>query len=400
MRTAGIICECNPLHAGHQYLMEQARQAGAEGIVCVMSGCFTQRGEPAILPPRSRAEMLLQAGADVVLELPFPYSSAGAEWFATAAVSILDRLNVSTLWFGSECGDIQRLHRAARTASSEAFAWKYRERCAGGSRGTAAAYFDCLREQGELEDSFGPNDILGIAYLRALIRLKSRMEPLTVCRSGIGYREQTLREGQFPSAKALRRLLYSDGVAALSPWLPEEQLRVIQREITSGTAPARMELAERALLAALRLMPSEWLEKVPELTGGLGRRVRTAAYRAGSLSELYALSVTKKYPEARVRRGILFALTDVHPEDLRNEPAYAVLLAANRTGCLFLKEGRHSTSIPVVTSHAGIPQTPRAKRQASLTETAFALYTLCLPRPYPADAFLHCSSLIQKSETE
>lgn len=398
MRTAGIICECNPLHAGHQYLMEQARRAGAEGIVCVMSGCFTQRGEPAVLNPRSRAELLLSAGADAVLELPYPYSCAGAERFAAAGVRILDRLGVDTLWFGSECGDIGLLRRAARIASGEVFAQMYRERCAGGSRGTAAAYFDCLREQGGLGDRFSPNDILGIAYLRALARLHSRMEPFTVLRAGSGYHEETPREGEFPSATALRRLLFSGGADALSPWMPEEQLRVVRRELDAGSAPARMELAERALLASLRLMPPERLEQAPELTGGLGRRVRAAAHRAGSLAELLSLSVTKKYPEARVRRGILFALTGVRPEDIRSEPAYAVLLAANQTGCRFLKEARRSAAIPVVTAHAGIPQTPRAKRQEELTQTAFALYTLCLPSPHPSDAFLHCSSLIRKTE--
>ena len=80
MRIAGIICECNPLHRGHLYLMERARQDGADGVICVMSGCFTQRGDAAVFDPRTRAEMILtEGGADAVFELPFPYSAAGAE---------------------------------------------------------------------------------------------------------------------------------------------------------------------------------------------------------------------------------------------------------------------------------------------------------------------------------
>ncbi len=397
MRTAGIICECNPLHAGHRYLIDQVRQSGADAVVCVMSGCFTQRGEPAVLPPRCRAEMLLQAGADVVLELPFPYAAAGAEQFAEAGIRILSRLGVGALWFGSECGDVELLRRAAQVASGDDFARMYRERCTEGSRGTAAAYFDCLREQGGDEMRFYPNDILGIAYLRILERLHSHIRPVTVRRTGSGFHEEgEPQEGDFPSATALRRLMFHGGADALAPWMPQEQLKLVRREMANGTAPARLELAERALLGSLRLMPPERLEQTPELTGGLGRRVRAAAYRAGNLAELLAFSATKKYPESRIRRGILFALTGVRAEDLRSEPAYAVMLAANRTGCLLIGQNREYSGIPVVTAHARIPQTPRARRQDELTQAAFALYTLCLPAPHAADSFLHCSSLIQK----
>ena len=90
MRAVGIVCECNPIHDGHKYLIEQAKRDGAEAVICVMSGCFTQRGEAAVLDPQTRARMLIDGGADAVLELPFPFSSAGAEdavsFFAAVAV--------------------------------------------------------------------------------------------------------------------------------------------------------------------------------------------------------------------------------------------------------------------------------------------------------------------------
>ena len=92
MRSIGIVCECNPLHGGHQYLIQQARAAGADAVICVMSGCFTQRGEAAIADPYTRAHALILGGADAVVELPFPYSCAGAEFFASAGVEILNLL--------------------------------------------------------------------------------------------------------------------------------------------------------------------------------------------------------------------------------------------------------------------------------------------------------------------
>ena len=109
MRTAGIVCECNPFHAGHGYLFSAARASGVDAVIAVMSGCFTQRGEAAVADPISRARILLLGGADAVLELPYPFCSSSAEYFSRAGVEILDRLGVDELWFGSECGDLDRL---------------------------------------------------------------------------------------------------------------------------------------------------------------------------------------------------------------------------------------------------------------------------------------------------
>ena len=121
MKVAGIIAEYNPFHSGHGYLIEQARASGADCVVCVMSGYFTQRGEAAIADPYFRSRALLYGGADLVLELPYPYSSSSAEFFAGAGVDILSRLSVDELWFGSECGDLTLLQRGADASLDEVF---------------------------------------------------------------------------------------------------------------------------------------------------------------------------------------------------------------------------------------------------------------------------------------
>ena len=100
MKHVGIICEYNPFHGGHAHLLRSVREA--QTVICLMSGNFTQRGEAAILPPRSRAAMALAAGADLVLELPFPYAAGSARYFASAGVRALQALGADTLAFGSE----------------------------------------------------------------------------------------------------------------------------------------------------------------------------------------------------------------------------------------------------------------------------------------------------------
>ena len=394
MKVAGIICECNPLHGGHLYLMEQARLAGAEAVVCVMSGCFTQRGEAAVLEPQTRAQMILQdGGGDAVFELPFPYSAAGAEFFAAAGVSILDRLGVDEIWFGSECGEIEPLRRAAELSLSDSFQQAYRQRCRGGSVGTAEGFLGLLREMGGMETALS-NDILGIAYLKAILLRKSGMIPKTVKRQGSAYRETQLNETGFPSASALRGAFHREGIEGLTSYLSSASLRLVEEAVSAERAPASMSWAERGILAYFRLTPAEAFASVPELSGGLGRRMAEVAHSASSLEELVAGSVTKKYTEARVRRGILFAMLGIREADLREEPAYAVLLAANSVGCRFLADRRKRRSIDVVTCHGDLPRTPQAERQIELTRRAFGLYGLTLPQTVGAEVFLRRSSKI------
>lgn len=394
MRTVGIICECNPMHEGHRYLIDRARADGADAVIAVMSGCFTQRGEPAILDPQSRARILLLGGADAVLELPFPYAASGADFFASAGVSILDRLGVDTLWFGSECGDLRRLTDVAIMTLGADFQARYAAACTDGTSGTAQAYLECLRAVGLDGDALLSNDLLGVSYLRALMQRGSRMQARTLKRVGGGFRDGAVREGEIPSASALRALLWSGGVSAWRGYLPSDALDLISDQIEKGVAPACWDFASRAVLSHFRLSSPDQQENVPELSGGLGRRICRAAQSARNFDELLSLSSTKKYPESRIRRGILFSMIGITAMDLRREPAYAVLLAANGRGCDFLAAGRKSRDIPVVTSHARISSDALARRQEYLTRQAFALYTLCMKEPLAADAFLHCSSFI------
>lgn len=118
MKISGIICEYNPLHNGHLYHLSQVREGGADGIVAVMSGNFVQRGDAAILDKFTRARLAIQAGVDLVLELPVPYALAPAENFAMGGVALLTALgNVDEISFGSESGDIQLLAQAAEACN-------------------------------------------------------------------------------------------------------------------------------------------------------------------------------------------------------------------------------------------------------------------------------------------
>ncbi len=385
MKTIGIICECNPYHGGHQYLIDCARESGADAIICVMSGNLVQRGEAAVLSPHARAEILVRSGADAVVELPFPYAASSAEFFGHAGVEILSRLGVDEVWFGSETGDLSVLSRFAEVADSKEFQEAYAE-AAEREGGTASAYFALLSKMANDENAAcAPNDILAISYLRAVRRLGASIRPVTVKRQGSGYAEKDLTEDQFPSATALRRAWEEQEIESVMPYLPDVCGEVSRREERAKRAPATLKNAESLVLGMLALTPPKELENYVGLGGGLAGRLHNAAIKATTLDAFFALCATKKYPDARIRRGVLSALLRVTEEDLRAPVAYVRLLAANETGRAFLALTRKTSDLCVVTRQTDLPATPISARQFELETASATLYSKCLPKSIAAD---------------
>jgi len=379
LKTVGIICECNPLHAGHLYLIGKARASGADCILCVMSGPFVQRGEAAIVDAYARAEILVRAGADAVLELPMPYAASSAEFFGSAGVEIVARLGASELWFGSETGETASLLALSELAESDAFLATYRERCASGA-GTAEAYFATLSEMSDGHAELSPNDILALSYLRAIRRVGGIVRPVAIKRTGSGYGDRELTEGKYPSATALRLLWEREGLDMCLPHLPTVSHEILQRETLACRAPASLARAERLILGTLRLADAEQLSSFAGLGGGLAGLLLHASRKSESLSELLSRAATKTYTDASVRRAILYAMLGITEKDLRSPVSYVRLLAANEKGCAHLSRIRRETTLPVITRRGDVPRTEAARRQSLIEERALRLYSLMLPR--------------------
>lgn len=380
MARFGIICEYNPLHGGHVYHMERARAAGTDEIVCVMSGNYVQRGEPAMLHKYARAEAAVAAGADLVVELPFPYAAAGAEFFASGGVAAADAFGCDALFFGSESGDIDRLQRLASVALSEDFAQQY-DALIKTNMGTAAAYAKALSAVSGEDATALSNDLLGLAYCKAIQAGNYDLSPLCTRRVGADYNEQGLTEGN-PSATALRRLYRERGLAALQAHLPASTYDLLCR------ADAKGELLDKnaydaALLTVLRMLPRKQIESAALCASGLGARIAAAAQNATTLDQLYALTSHKSLPDAHVRRAVLYAALGVTEQDLRTAPAYLTVLAANAKGRAILAELRHSCPVPIVVKPADASDC----RQRDLSDRADALYTLAMQTPRESGFF-------------
>ena len=256
MRTAGIICEYNPFHMGHKRQIDILRDMGYECIVCVMSGNYTQRGELAIFDKYTRAESAVMGGADIVLELPFPYSSFSAEGFANAGVHILSSIGVDAICFGSECGNLSILERAADAILSPNFKEIYSELVKSG-RGSAAAYFDAIGEITKENVSLLSNDILGISYIAAIKKLGAKLDIIPIKRVGAAYNEKSLDNNVLPSASAIREQITNEAIdlkSALSGFIPDDSLSALIKAKRNGIAPVLYENIGEKALSFFRLM--------------------------------------------------------------------------------------------------------------------------------------------------
>ena len=209
----GIITEYNPFHKGHEYHLQNAKSdTNANGIVCVMSGNFMQRGIPAIIDKWKRTEMAIKNGVDLVLELPTVYSLSSAEYFAFGSVSLLNSLGiVDNLYFGSEEGSISILESISKTLVNEPLVYKnfLKSNLNLGlpfHLSRANALNEYLNSNDVLNVLCNSNNILGIEYIKALLKLQSQITPRTLKRKGASYNDSDL-SSSYPSATSIRKHL-------------------------------------------------------------------------------------------------------------------------------------------------------------------------------------------------
>lgn len=355
MRIVGVVAEYNPFHPGHAWQLAQARQiAGADYVIVVMSTCFTQRGDPAILPPAIRARMALAHGADAVFALPCCWSVRDAEHFALGGVSILANLGCDAISFGTECDDLNLLNRAARLLEQpdEAFAEAIKQKLNTGipyPAAAAAALEASLPGCGML--SAAPNSTLALCYLRAMLRLGASLDVVPVRRDS-SYHATTLTN-DFPSATAIRGAILRGDWASLSTSLSPDCFRLLS-DAALNHSIHRPEALDSALLYRLRTMSRDEYQRLPDLSEGIEERLAAAATQAFTREDLLSQAKTRRYPYARLSRLATHALLGVTQEALDSQhlPSAAWLLGLRRDAKGLFTLLRERSKIPIISKVA------------------------------------------------
>ena len=382
MKIAGIVAEYNPFHNGHRWQIEATRAAGASHIVAVMSGCYVQRGEPALWDKWLRTRAALLGGVDLVVELPLPYATATAQRFAYGGVTLLNALGVvDMLSFGSELGETQPLVTAARALLDPELE-RLIPQLMGDGRTFAAARqqaVEVLYGQSTAQLLQSPNNILGVEYIYWLLRTGSHIQPFTVARQGGGHDSRGL--GQFSSASALRQMVVEQGYQGLEGLVPNARVFIDACREGCCYDPAAL---ERPMLAALRSMSRKQLAELPDISEGLENRIRQAVKTAETVEGLLEAVKTKRYPHARLRRILLAAWLGIPAGLTAQPPPYIRVLGMNRRGQEVLSLAKKRAILPMSHSAARLQQLgARESKFISLEARADDLYGVVCGRIQP-----------------
>ena len=382
MKTAGIICEYNPFHNGHLYQINKTKEAGAEGIIAIMSGNFVQRGDLSIAPKSAKAQMAVDAGVDLVLELPTPWAMSCAEDFSNGAISVLKATGVcDMLSFGSESGDLEKLKIAAKAVKNSQVEEKLNVYLKDGIS-FAAARSKAISEvySKEIEDIISsPNDILGVEYINAVE--KTEIEPLII------KRDITHDKGSddpfLKSASEIREMILKKDSSFKSA-LPFSSFEIIRQYSSFGQCPVSVNNLEQAVLAVLRKMKPEDFLNLPDVSEGLENRLYTAIMQSSSLKEVLLRAKSKRYTMARIRRIILNAYLGIEKGISKAEVPYIRVLAIGKNGKELLREMKQKATKPIITTYSDVKKENEfCQRVFEIESTCSDLYSLSFAKITP-----------------
>ena len=385
MNITGIIAEYNPFHSGHAYHLNQTRElTGADYLVVVMSGNFVQRGEPAIVDKYYRAQMALECGADLVLELPVIYATAGGEDFANGAVALLNRLGaINSLCFGSESGQIDPLLSAATFLDHPS---RQLEACIRAQLKAGLSYpaavSEAIRSVKCADAAYSqliasPNNLLGIEYCRALSRLSSPIKPTTIRRQG-GYHDvfSDSSSTTFASASALRNCFSdasgSDGLDQLRPHVPPAVANLLHNAY-GRSFPMTADDFTDALMLRLLEYSHDSLTDILDMSDDLAARVLNSFPTAHSFTNLAEATKCKSYTRLRINRALLHTMLGI-TDRLVNEAKstgyihYGRILGYREKAKPLLSELYRSSTVPLICRPAS--------EQGSLSEIGKELFAL------------------------
>ena len=331
MKFCAVICEYNPFHNGHLYhLTESLKQSGCDGVICIMSGNFSQRGDPCVIDKYARASMAIAGGACAVVQIPTYYGNGNAEVYTQAAIKIATSFkNVTHISFGSECGDIRSLTELARFLNKEPEFYKSRIRRNlndGYSLGRAKTHAlqECIDEgfvkftNPELVAKLleQPNNILAVEYLRVLFRSdRTDIKPITIKRiSDYDEIDNLDIHYEFTTASAIRTSLYnSKRISNIKRYIPEESYKIFSKTLKTYGIPD-MDIWENLVLYRFRAATPNELKQYYDVCEGIENKLITCSRENIDYISFIESCVSRRFTHARIQRIITACLLSLKEE--------------------------------------------------------------------------------------
>lgn len=339
-KVIGIIAEYNPFHNGHIYQIKKIKENYPNSIIIVCtSSSFTQRGELSILNKWEKTKVSLLNGVDIVIELPYVYSTQSSDTFAKYGVSLLEKFHINYLCFGSESNDTTKLLDAAKTQINNIeFDNKVKFYMKEGYN-YPTSLNNALKELINY-DIKEPNDLLAISYIKEIINNNYNIEVFNIKRTN-SYHDLSL-DNKIVSASNIRNKLLEN--KNIKDKVPKETYDILKNKSLEN---------KYFEFLKYKIISETDLEKYVDVDEGLNVRIKKYINKSKSLDELIMNIKTKRYTYNRISRMLNHILCSFTKEenDKIKKLEYIRILGFNENGRTYLNEIKDSIELPILNKY-------------------------------------------------
>ncbi len=339
MKIIGIIAEYNPFHNGHKYQIDKIREKYNDALIIVcMSSSFTQRGDISILNKWDKTKCALENNVNLVIELPYIYSTQSSDTFAKYALKILNELKIEELCFGSEENNIDKLYKVADTQiNNKEFDIKVKEHLDNGIN-YPTALNNALKELIQIEIT-KPNDLLGVSYIKEIIKNKYNIKPFTIKRTN-DYHDIDSNNDIVSASNIRQRILNKEEIKNKVPQVTYELLQ--NKNINNNYFE----------LLKYKIISETDLNKYLDVDEGLSTRIKEQIYKSNSLEELIQNIKTKRYTYNKISRMLNHILCSFTKEENNiKELEYIRILGFDEKGKEYLNKIKKNITTPILNKY-------------------------------------------------
>ena len=333
----GVIAEYNPFHNGHFYHLEKIKERYPNDvIVLVMSGNFTERGEAMIIDKWKRCEIALNHGIDLVVELPYPFATQSADFFAEGAITLLEKLKVDKVIFGSESNDLETMKTIAEVqVENEEFDPLVKIYSKMGKNYPTAV--SCAIHDLTGKTIQTPNDLLGISYLKAILKNHYLIQAETIQRIG-NYHEKEI-ESDLCSASAIREAL-KQGIK-IDKQVPKDVLPYLENlHFIEDYFP----------ILKYKILTEEDLSIYQTVEEGIDQVLKKEIEKATSYDDFIQRIKSKRYTYNKISRMLLHILCNFTKEKAgqMKDISYIRILGFTNKGRSYLNQIKKEVELPII----------------------------------------------------
>ena len=337
MKSIGIIAEYNPFHNGHLYHIKKIKEKYKDyTIVLVMTGNFTERGDVSIIDKWKRKDIALNYGIDLVIELPFPFSTQSADFFAYGGITLLEKLKVEKIIFGSESNSIEDLELIAKTQIEnnlfDNLVSLYSKSGYNYPTALSKALEDLTNKRIDT-----PNDLLGISYIKAILKNNYNIKYETIQRTN-NYHEKESTE-EIASATTIRNNLKNN--IEIKNQVPE---------LTYKSLNKLHFIEDYFNLIKYKIITEKDLSIYQTVDEGIDKLLKKEIINCNNYEDLINKVKSKRYTYNKISRMLLHILCNFTKEKANTykEIKYIRILGFNTKGKNYLNKIKKDIDIPII----------------------------------------------------